>query len=577
MPKYRITAPDGKSYDVTAPEGATQEQVLAYVKSQQASAPTANNSDFGRMVSGAPPESAAQPGFMDKIKYAAQGELEGLKQGALGMAQTALAGNPGAMAGRKVAEMMGVDPNNPQDILARLAEKVGGVAGASRQDFADTPAGQTTVGQLGVPVGQFGSALALPGGGATLPQKLAVGGLGGVATAALQPVEGGDYAAEKTQQAALAGGFGVGGQGIASGTKALAGGAVAGLDEAAQALAKKAEAMGIPLSMRQLSENPMARTVLSQLERLPFSGAGKRAQMENEAFSRAVGSTFGAKGRKLTQEAFSEAKKRISATFETLSARNSLRLTPRLTQEVNAIRNEALTEGTTDAGRMVSAKIDALLAKSKKGAISGKAYQSLDSEIGDLMKGGGYEAYYLGKLRDTLRAGMDRSVAPSDQAQWKAARAAWANMKTVEPLVAKSATGELSPAALMQRVTSDEAKKIMMAAGRGGTLGDLARIGKKFLRESPDSGTADRALVNRALANVGTAGGLYGAQSAGVISPEQAAWMGAALIGNRYGLKALNSRALTQGGNPALKGLAGIASPLPKLLPPAALTYQNDD
>lgn len=34
MPIYEIKSPDGKTYDVTAPEGATQEQVLAYAQSQ---------------------------------------------------------------------------------------------------------------------------------------------------------------------------------------------------------------------------------------------------------------------------------------------------------------------------------------------------------------------------------------------------------------------------------------------------------------------------------------------------------------------------------------------------------------
>lgn len=36
MPKYRITAPDGQAFEVSAPEGATQDQVLEYAKSQWA-------------------------------------------------------------------------------------------------------------------------------------------------------------------------------------------------------------------------------------------------------------------------------------------------------------------------------------------------------------------------------------------------------------------------------------------------------------------------------------------------------------------------------------------------------------
>lgn len=34
MPTYRITSPDGKAFDVTAPDGASQDQVLEYAKSQ---------------------------------------------------------------------------------------------------------------------------------------------------------------------------------------------------------------------------------------------------------------------------------------------------------------------------------------------------------------------------------------------------------------------------------------------------------------------------------------------------------------------------------------------------------------
>ena len=36
MPAFEITAPDGKVYQVTAPEGATQEQVLEYAKNNYA-------------------------------------------------------------------------------------------------------------------------------------------------------------------------------------------------------------------------------------------------------------------------------------------------------------------------------------------------------------------------------------------------------------------------------------------------------------------------------------------------------------------------------------------------------------
>lgn len=39
MPTYEVTSPDGRKFDITAPEGATQDQVLTYAKTQFASMP----------------------------------------------------------------------------------------------------------------------------------------------------------------------------------------------------------------------------------------------------------------------------------------------------------------------------------------------------------------------------------------------------------------------------------------------------------------------------------------------------------------------------------------------------------
>ena len=55
-------------------------------------------------------------------------------------------------------------------------------------------------------------------------------------------------------------------------------------------------------------------------------------------------------------------------------------------------------------------------------------------------------------------------------------------MKTIEPLVAKSPTGDISPALLMSQVNKSYGG---MAYNGGGDMGDLARIGQKFLKEPP--------------------------------------------------------------------------------------------
>jgi hypothetical protein len=47
MPKFRISTPDGKTYEINAPEGATQDQVLTYAQSHHEAQPTEENKPKG--------------------------------------------------------------------------------------------------------------------------------------------------------------------------------------------------------------------------------------------------------------------------------------------------------------------------------------------------------------------------------------------------------------------------------------------------------------------------------------------------------------------------------------------------
>lgn len=89
MPTYRITSPDGKAFDVTAPDGASQDQVLEYAKSQwkkgsAPSAPMAATEDPGvgqSMLIGAGRTFDRIGKGMEQIYYGATGQAE--KQAAL--------------------------------------------------------------------------------------------------------------------------------------------------------------------------------------------------------------------------------------------------------------------------------------------------------------------------------------------------------------------------------------------------------------------------------------------------------------------------------------------------------------
>lgn len=454
-----------------------------------------------------------------------------------------------------------IAPGYAQPLMQKEGERL-------RQNEADiraleAPLMETDGGFYGNIAGNIAPMFATPGTAAFGTTRAApyIGAMTeGAAFGALQPLREGESRSANT---ATGGVLGVVGQGVATGARTLASGAVSRLDDASRALADKASQIGVRLGLGEVSKNPAIRTVVSQLDRLPFSGGRARAEANQEAINEAVGATFGANGAKITPEVFVRAKKEVSSTFNELTQRNSLAPTPELVGQLQAIISEAQRLGTSDSARMVAGQVAELVSKTgPDGLIPGRAYQAFDTQLGGKLKGGGDQAYYLGQVRDAVRAAMDDSIAPRDRAAWAEARKKWAAIKTVEPLVAKSPDGDISAAQLMQRVTSDGAGKVRMAEGRGGDLGEIARIGQRFLKSAPNSGTADRALVN-----LGVLGGLTGASGMGFISPETAMWTGAGLLGNRALLKALSSKGLVRGESKALTGLARILEQSPRALP----------
>lgn len=395
---------------------------------------------------------------------------------------------------------------------------------------------------------------------------MARAGASSAAFAGTQPVLTGE---SRGGNMLLAGGAGVAGQGVVSGVGALAKPAAAALSPQIAALAAKAEAMGIPVSAAQLSDSKFVKTLASTLEKLPFTGAGATRNNQQQAFNRAVSKTFGEDAPAVTQDVYAAAKGRIGGEFERLSAQNTLQVDGVLLNKLGALQQEARRFGNNDTARAVDSAIDELLSKADPaGAVPGKAYQSLDSKLGKLTKSGDEKAMYLGQVRDAVRDSMDTSITAADKEAWQLARSQYKNLKTVRDLVAKQgADGNISPALLAGRMNASQAGKESMAMGKGGEMGDLARIGQQFLKEKvPDSGTAGR------LAALGALGG--GGYALGV-DPETMLYTAAAGATGGRGLNMLlNSpagRSYMLNGSPAMNKLAQLLAPAPYAAGPLVL------
>ena len=358
-------------------------------------------------------------------------------------------------------------------------------------------------------------------GANTIAGSAAIGGLSG----ALMPTVGDESSAVNAALGASLGGIG---GAIGQGIGRLNSPVRARLSPEAQALAQRAQQAGIPLDAADLTGSRPLQAMRSTLENMPLVGARAQADKAAKAaaFNRAVGETFGAPADALTPAVMAPAKATLSQGFEDVATRNLLSPDQTFVRQIADLTNKARREYTPDMARILNNKVDDVLAliDSQTGQIPGKAYRRMDTELGKLMKGGGDKAELIGQLRGVLRDAMDRSISPDDRAAWRMLRRQWANMKTVEPLVAKNAEGNVSPRELLNKVATRDKSTAYLG---GGDLGELGRIGKLFVAEPiPDSGTAQRSMWQRMLMGGMpdvAAGSLVGAGALGLTGDPTAA------------------------------------------------------
>lgn len=224
MPVYTITAPDGKEYDVTAPEGATQEQVLAYAKANYSKA-------------AAPAAAPEAPSMLSQLGRQAGLTARGAITGATAipaMVGDVTGGLVNAVAGKQVIPSTS---QGLQDLLTRLGmpEPQGGVEKAVQ-------AGVGAMTGTGLQ-----AALAQKVGGALAPVAENVGKQvvsAGAAGTAAQPVA--EAVTERTDSP-LAGLI----AGMATG--AVVGSATGkGVDSAAKAMAQRGQA---PITLADVKQN----------------------------------------------------------------------------------------------------------------------------------------------------------------------------------------------------------------------------------------------------------------------------------------------------------------------------------
>lgn len=308
-----------------------------------------------------------------------------------------------------------------------------------------------------------------------------------------------------------------------------------------QALVDGAGREGIDLTAGQATGSRFLQNVESQFEQLPFTSGPQRAIRENQGrqFITAAMRRAGETADDTMPGTINAARERIGGTIGEIANRNTLRVTPKLNGQLQAIERNLpkLPDGVAgpvgayikEFREMVggtrpqpsdwqrpSGMFPGMIQPRAAGGVGngptlpGKSYRMLDSELGKAITAtsNGDLKNALGQLRETLRTAMDASISPADAEAWQTARRQYANLMVIANAAGRAgggaAEGMMSPVALRQALDASTGRGYVY--GRG-DLNELSRIGQALIKPPSDSGTAGRTYANNILTGSLVGGG----------------------------------------------------------------------
>jgi hypothetical protein len=283
-------------------------------------------------------------------------------------------------------------------------------------------------------------------------------------------------------------------------------------------LARKAQAAGIPLRPDMLTNSRIMRMVGDTLEQVPLSG-NKGAARQSE-FNRAAAETIGADTTtgKITPDVFLKAINENGEKIGELSEKYSIPANAKLNSDLDGIVHNAEFE-TADTARPVMKYVNEIKSKmNSDGVIDGTTFRKIRTQLTAQMRRSQNAdvTHALSEIDDVMLDHIQAQLKPEELEDFNKARMQYRNAKVLEPIVAKG-DGNISPGALMARVTATGQGKAQMAKGTGGDLGDLARIGQKFLNEPP----TQKQMAYGVLGELGT-GIIAPGKTAGVVGAANA-------------------------------------------------------
>lgn len=506
MPTYRITSPDGQTFDVKAPEGATEQEVMDYVRSQTAQtqetqpveapvaqapqgAPVSRTERFFRGV--ADPVVGASQLVANMLPEALRGQFEASPQGFL-----------------QFNTQTGQTQLDPAQMNAQIAESEREFQARRGTDGLD---GWRLLGNI---AGTAPLAAFTPGAGATLGATAVRSGATGGLTALTQPVtdDSQPFFEQKGEQAAIgtATGFFAGplfqsigrmfSPRVDPGVQYLQQRGVTprpGQIIGPAAAAAEDKAMSLPIVGDKIAE--AQRRTVEQFNRAAYNEVLKPL---GKKFSGPVG-----------REGIAEVQDVVGKAYDDLLPNLRWKADQKFVSEVGKIASMAQSLPPDKKTQFQRIMANELLPRIQGGTMDGLSFKQMESELGRI--GRTYAssssaddrvlADGIKEVLSSARSALERSN-PQSAGELKKINQAFATFTRVQDAASRVGTEEgiFTPNHLLSAVRQQDRSVRKGAFARGDALlQQLAETGKRVIGvKYPDSGTAGR------LANVGAGAAL---------------------------------------------------------------------
>lgn len=450
-----------------------------------------------------------------------------------------------------------------------------------KQREKNAPILGTTAGFAGNMTGEVLKAIPtmlIPGAGEVKGAALIGGALG-----ALQPTSEDE---SKLFNIGAGGALGGAGQAVAKGIGKIAQPFETFLSETGQKAVKILEDHGIPLDAAQKTGSKFLDTIKAHLSDNPVTTDAQAVfkATQQKAYNKAISKTMGEESEAITPDVLAKAKERLGNNYDEIASRNNIDI-KHLNKPINNLYIEAKKVlNPTQLNTLDKNILDIVnKAKANKGSLDFEQYKNVKKTLDRLSSSQEIDlANYARDLKDILKQGLTKSAEANgnkaDVELLKETNKQYGNMKKIEDIVLNNPEGDISPAKLLNSLSTKNKRNAFFAEDK--TLADLATAGKHILTDKvPNSGTTKRILSAAVPAGLGAlGGGLYQGDLSGVA---EGAVGGVVLP--KLAQKMINSpgaaRYLTQGmqqgpiGTP-LRGLLNIPQKGGQLLPQATLnTY----